>query len=87
MKNAVYDLFRKCFPQLDMTRDIFFRLIDINKCRIIPHSENGDIVGTAVLEDNIVRLICVRPDSAAGELVQNLCLMPKKMPLTTALIK
>lgn len=62
MENAVYDLFRECFPQLDMTRDIFFRLIDINKCRIISHSENGDTVGTAVLKDNTVQLVCVRPD-------------------------
>lgn len=61
MKNTVYEMFRECFPQYDMTSDIFFRLIDIDKCRIIPYRENGSIVGTAVLKDNLVRLVCVRP--------------------------
>lgn len=62
MKNTVYELFRECFPQYDMTRDIFFRLIDIDKCRIIPYREKDGIIGTAVLKDNLVRLVCVRPD-------------------------
>lgn len=62
MKNTVYEMFRECFPQYDMTREIFFRLIDIDKCRIIPYCKNGGVVGTAVLKDNLVRLVCVRPD-------------------------
>ena len=79
MKNSVYDLFLECFPQFDMTRDIFFRLIDIDKCRIITHSENSSIVGTAVLKDNTVRLVCVRPDFRGRGIGTDLMLKAEKI--------
>lgn len=62
MKNKVYRLFAECFPELPIPEDIFGRLIDIDNCGIIPHFEDGIFAGCSVIQENNIRLVCVKPD-------------------------
>lgn len=74
MKNAVYKLFAECFPQLEMTEDIFCRLLDFDRCKIILRREGDTPAGCAAVCGNCIRLICVTPEfrgrGIGGELLQ-----------------
>lgn len=61
MKNSIYGLFSKCFPQLSIGEDIFFRLLDADKCSVIPRSEDGALIGCSVVSGDCIRLLCVAP--------------------------
>lgn len=63
MKNTIYGLFSKCFPQLPIGRDSFFRLIDADKCSVIPYYEDGAVAGCSVVSGDCIRLLCVAPGS------------------------
>ena len=62
MKDKIYGLFSKCFPQLSVGKDVFFRLLDPDSCRVIPILEDGVLAGCSVVQGNCIRLLCVLPD-------------------------
>lgn len=62
MKNQIYGLFSKCFPDLCIGEEIFYRLLDAESCAVITYSEDGVLLGCSVVGGNCIRLLCVRPD-------------------------
>jgi len=57
-----YDIFRKCFPQFELTEEVFNRLSNINNIHLITHEEKGELCGFALVEKMALRLICVSPE-------------------------
>lgn len=62
MKDKIYELFSKSFPQLSVGKEVFFRLLKPENCQIIPYAEDGILAGCSVVWDNCIRLLCVLPD-------------------------
>lgn len=62
MKDQVYEIFRQCFPQLPIPKDIFFRLLNADSCKFILRSKNGIPAGCSVIHKNCIRLLCVIPE-------------------------
>lgn len=62
MKDQVYEIFRQCFPQFPIPKDIFFKLLNADDCKFILRSENGAAAGCSVIHKNCIRLLCVRPE-------------------------
>lgn len=57
-----YEIFRRSFPDIRITEDVFNRLLDIDKCRINEYRENGVLMGFTVISGAALRLICVAPE-------------------------
>ncbi len=61
MKNRIYQLFQKCFPNLPVCRDVFFRLFDYETCKIITKDHSGQLIGFSAVQDNSILLLCIDP--------------------------
>lgn len=62
MKNRIYSLFSKSFPQFSIGKDVFYRLLDADNCNIIPYTDGEILAGCSVVRGNCIRLLCVLPD-------------------------
>lgn len=62
MKKKIYNLFSKSFPQFFIGEDVFFRLLDIDNCNVIPYYDREVLAGCSVVHENCIRLLCVSPD-------------------------
>lgn len=62
MNTEIYKLFLECFPQFSMTETVFRKLLDIDNCKIITHSEGDKLAGFTAVDGNCIRLICVAPE-------------------------
>lgn len=62
MKSRIYNLFSKSFPQFSIGEDVFFRLLDIDNCTVIPYYDREVLAGCSVVRGNCIRLLCVSPD-------------------------
>ncbi len=57
-----YDIFRRAFPDIKISGDIFRRLLDTDNCRIKEYRENGSLIGFTIISGAALRLICVAPE-------------------------
>ncbi len=62
MKKKIYSLFSKSIPQFSVGEDIFFRLLDIDNCNVIPYYDGEVLAGCSVVHENCIRLLCVSPE-------------------------
>ncbi|MDE7304276.1 MAG: GNAT family N-acetyltransferase, partial [Oscillospiraceae bacterium] len=62
MKNNIYSIFSECFPQLPVGKDVFFRLLDADNCKLFWDGDSGAPTGFSAVCGNCIRLLCVRPD-------------------------
>lgn len=57
-----YEIFRKCFPEIDVSERIFYELVNVNYIHSIEYKEDGKLVAYAFIEKNALRLLCVLPE-------------------------
>lgn len=57
-----YDIFRKCFPEIDVSEKIFYKLINVDNIHSIGYKEGGQLVAYSFIEKNALRLLCVLPE-------------------------
>lgn len=62
MNTQIYELFLQCFPEFPMTEEIFTKLLNIESCEIITHSENDVLAGFSAVSGNCIRLLCVQSE-------------------------
>lgn len=62
MKDHIYSIFSECFPQLPVGKDVFFRLLDADNCKLFMDDDSGAPAGFSAVSGNCIRLLCVRPD-------------------------
>lgn len=56
-----YKIFTECFPELDISEEIFFKLAKVEQTKCIDHEEKGQTIGYALVEQSALRLLCVLP--------------------------
>lgn len=61
MKEA-YEIFRKCFPDMPMTMDIFKELCEADRCILFKVRSGDKTVGFAMIKENEIKLMCVLPE-------------------------
>ena len=57
-----YEIFRKSFPEIDVSERIFYELVNVNNIHSIEYKESGRLVAYAFIEKNALRLLCVLPE-------------------------
>ena len=61
MKSRIYHIFKECFLDIPITEDIFFSLLEYEKCEIIVKKEQDEIIGYSAVRENCIVLLCVAP--------------------------
>lgn len=61
MKNEYFDIFSKCFPDMQLSYSFFCKLFDKETCVFFEKQEDNEICAFAIVEDFAIRLICVSP--------------------------
>lgn len=56
-----YEIFRKCFPKIDVSEKIFYKLVNVENVYSIEYKQGGQLVAFAFIEKNALRLLCVLP--------------------------
>ncbi len=57
-----YEIFRACFPELDLSEAAFQHMTRITKDNLLEYRKNGALAAYGVAENDSVRLLCVLPD-------------------------
>ena len=57
-----YEIFNACFPELDVSEEAFFHMLNRPSQIVLEHQEDGRLAGFVMLEKNKLRLLCVRPE-------------------------
>lgn len=57
-----YEIFRKCFPEINVSENIFCKLVNVKHIHSIEYKEDGKLVAYAFIEKNALRLLCVLPE-------------------------
>lgn len=57
-----YEIFCECFPDFHMPEKLFIRLSGLEKGYVIRYEEHGQLAGFALLQQDALRLLCVRPE-------------------------
>lgn len=56
-----YEIFGECFPAFHMPEELFIRLSGLENGHVIRYEERGQLAGFALLRQDELRLLCVRP--------------------------
>ena len=56
-----YEIFTACFPELDLSKEVFERLSKITPENLMEYRENDRLIGYAVADAGALRLLCVLP--------------------------
>ena len=56
-----YEIFTACFPELELSEDVFDRLAKITPENVLEYRDNSRLTGYAVAENGNLRLLCVLP--------------------------
>lgn len=62
MKERVYPLYCECFPELPITEENFRRKVRLDECECLTETSGGDTAGFALVEQNTIMLLCIRPE-------------------------
>lgn len=62
MKEEYCNIFNLCFPQFRMSYDRFYNLLHKEECVCFEYIEMDDVVAFAIIEDFVIRMICVTPE-------------------------
>ena len=57
-----YDLFKSCFPEMDVSEAAFSHMLKLPAQTVLEHWEGKTLAGFAMLERNMLRLLCVLPE-------------------------
>ena len=57
-----YELFAACFPELELSEDVFARIVSLAPESLLEYRKNGRLVGYAMAENGNLRLLCVLPE-------------------------
>lgn len=58
----IYVLFQKCFPQFELSEELFNELINVNSCKVRKEYEKEQCIGACVWEGNKIRLLLVEKE-------------------------
>lgn len=61
MKERVYQIFKECFPNIPLTEEILYLLMDYDLCTIIGKYSDNKLIGFSAVNDNRIVLMCVVP--------------------------
>ena len=56
-----YEIFTACFPELDLSKEVFERLAKITPENLLEYRDNDRLIGYAVADAGALRLLCVLP--------------------------
>lgn len=63
MIKKLYEIFKECFPASLITQEEFEKRLDFNDATIIKeYDDNNNLIGYAVVRENCISLLCVRPE-------------------------
>lgn len=57
-----YEIFRKCFPEIDVSEKIFYKLVNVENVYSIEYKKEEKLIAFAFIEKNALRLLCVLPE-------------------------
>lgn len=61
MKEKVYQIFKECFPEIPVTDEILYSLMNYDQCTIIVKRVKDQLAGFSAVQDNRIVLLCIAP--------------------------
>lgn len=62
MKDMVYKIFKDCFPEIPITDELLYSLMNYDQCTIIEKRVEDQLIGFSAVRENRIILFCISPD-------------------------
>lgn len=66
--SEAYEVYRLCFPDVPMTKELFFEIADSETYHTVHLNRDGRLAAFALEHENKLRMLCVHPDYQKGKL-------------------